>query len=123
MVRRRVSGEKKVIVEMDAIVEAAQAMRQGLLACDWDACGEALGAEGRSRRRLSPLVETPRIASLMAAASRAGALGGKVCGAGGGGCVVFIVRAGRRDEVEDALRRAGGKILPVRLARRGLVWE
>jgi D-glycero-alpha-D-manno-heptose-7-phosphate kinase len=98
-------------------------MRQGLLAADWDACGEALDAEGRARRGLSPLVETPRIAALMAAARRAGALGGKVCGAGGGGCVVFIARAGRKDSVEAALTRAGGRVLPARMARRGLVWE
>jgi D-glycero-alpha-D-manno-heptose-7-phosphate kinase len=123
MVRRRLSGERRITRLMDTIVKAAGAMRRGLLACDWDACGEALDAEGRARRQLSPLVETPRIVALMAAGRRAGALGGKVCGAGGGGCVVFIVRAGRREAVETALARAGGVVLPVRLARRGLVWE
>jgi D-glycero-alpha-D-manno-heptose-7-phosphate kinase len=123
MMKRRLSGESKVARLMDDIVEAARGMRQGLLAGDWDACGEALDAEGAARRRLSPLVETPRIAALMRAARSAGALGGKVCGAGGGGCVVFIARTGRRAAVEAALERAGGRILPVRLARRGVVWE
>ncbi len=123
MVRRRLSGEKRIARLMDEIAAASRAMRQGLLAADWDACGEALDAEGRARRGLSPLVETPRIAALMAAARRAGALGGKVCGAGGGGCVVFIARAGRKDSVEAALTRAGGRVLPARMARRGLVWE
>jgi D-glycero-alpha-D-manno-heptose-7-phosphate kinase len=123
MIRRRISGERKVAVHMQAIVEAASGMRRALLASDWDAAGEALDLEGRARRRLSPLVETPRIASLMRAARRAGAIGGKVCGAGGGGCVAFIVRAGRRASVEAALTKAGGKPLPVALARRGIVWD
>lgn len=123
MIRRRISGERRVARHMQSIVEAASGMRRALLAADWDAAGEALDAEGRARRRLSPLVETPRIATLMKAARRAGALGGKVCGAGGGGCVTFIVRAGRRESVEAALTRAGGRVLPVGLARRGIVWE
>lgn len=123
MMKRRLSGERKVTRLMDAIVDAAQGMRRGLLAGDWDACGEALDAEGRARRQLSPMVETARIAALMKAARDAGALGGKVCGAGGGGCVVFIARTGRRAGVVAALERAGGRILPVQLARRGIVWE
>jgi D-glycero-alpha-D-manno-heptose-7-phosphate kinase len=59
----------------------------------------------------------------MGAGRRAGAIGGKVCGAGGGGCVAFIVRAGRRESVERALARAGGRVLPVALAKRGIRWE
>ena len=123
MVRRRLSGEKRIATLMDRITRASREMRCALLACDWDACGEALDAEGRARSGLSPFVETPRISALIAAARRAGAIGGKVCGAGGGGCVVFVARAGRRETLESALTRAGGKILPVRVARRGLVWE
>jgi len=108
---------------MPANLGGGAGVRRGLRGSDWDAAGEALDLEGRARRRLSPLVETPRIASLMRAARRAGAIGGKVCGAGGGGCVAFIVRAGRRESVEAALTKAGGKPLPVALARRGIVWE
>src|SRR5262245_11500733 len=122
MIRRRISGHRRVTRHMQAIVEAASGMRRALLAADWDAAGEALDAEGRARRGLSPLVETPRIAALMKAARHAGAIGGKVCGAGGGGCVAFIVRSGRRASVEAALAKAGGRVLPVRLARRGIVW-
>lgn len=123
MMRRRLSGEKKIAGLMERIAEAAGAMRRGLLGCDWDVCGEALDAEWQARRRLSPLVETPSIAGLLAVGRRAGAIGGKVCGAGGGGCIVFIVRAGRKESVETALTRAGGSVLPVRLARQGVVWE
>jgi len=123
MIRRRISAEPRVTRHMQTIVDCAAAMRRALLAADWDAAGDALDIEGRARRGLSPLVETPRIASLMRAARRAGAIGGKVCGAGGGGCVTFIVRAGKKESVEAALTKAGGRVLPVKLARRGIVWE
>jgi len=77
MVRRRLSGEKRIATLMDRITRASREMRCALLACDWDACGEALDAEGRARSGLSPFVETPRISALIAAARRAGAIGGR----------------------------------------------
>ena len=45
----------------------------------------------------------------------------KVCGAGGGGCVVFMVRKDAKQRVAEALRQAGGRVLPFRVAREGLV--
>ncbi len=49
-----------------------------------------------------------------------GALAAKVCGAGGGGCVLFLVKPGAKPEVEDALSRLGGKIIPFAVSRTGL---
>src|SRR5581483_2251087 len=40
-------------------------------------------------------------------AMEAGAVGGKACGAGGGGCLLFFTAPGRQSEVSDALSRAG----------------
>jgi D-glycero-alpha-D-manno-heptose-7-phosphate kinase len=59
---------------------------------------------------LSPLVETPRIAVLMAAGRRAGALGGKVCGAGGGGFLLLYCEEPFQARVRTAL--AGLKETP-----------
>jgi D-glycero-alpha-D-manno-heptose-7-phosphate kinase len=68
-------------------------------------------------------VATPALRRAGDAARRAGALGVKVCGAGGGGCLVAFVRAGRRGAVSEAMARAGAAPLPVEPARRGLVVE
>ena len=67
--------------------------------------------EWRERQALAPGVTTPAIDRLFAAALAAGATAGKVCGAGGGGCVFFLVDPDRRDAVRVALTGAGARLL------------
>ena len=52
--------------------------------------------------------------------SRQGALAAKVCGAGGGGCVVFLTEPEDREHVSAAIRSYGGHVLPAMVARDGL---
>jgi D-glycero-alpha-D-manno-heptose-7-phosphate kinase len=54
-------------------------------------------------------------------AAKNGGRAAKVCGAGGGGCAVFMVREEARERVAEALREAGAHLLPFRVARDGLV--
>ena len=49
-----------------------------------------------------------------------GTLAAKVCGAGGGGCVVFLVAPGTKAAVEQVLARMGGQIIPFGVSRVGL---
>ena len=51
---------------------------------------------------------------------RVGALAGKVCGAGGGGCVAFIVPPAKKQSVMEELTSKGGQVLPFRFVSRGL---
>ncbi len=82
-------------------------------------------AEGRVRLLMAPGISTPAIEHLDAAVRHAGALGTKVLGAGGGGCVLVVLRDGREPAEDsaallDALATAGGRALPCRLAEAGL---
>ena len=45
---------------------------------------------------------------------------GKVCGAGGGGCVVLLIEPGARERVEKAVLDSGGELLPMRIDRQGV---
>ncbi len=56
----------------------------------------------------------------MARAMNAGALSAKVCGAGGGGCVVFFAEPASIPAVRDALDRAGARVLDYRVDMDGL---
>jgi D-glycero-alpha-D-manno-heptose-7-phosphate kinase len=95
-------------------------MRDALLAGDLDETGRLLGEEGRLRYSLAPSVATDALRAADVAARRAGALGAKVCGAGGGGCMVAFAREGGRDDVAEAITRTGATVLNVRAARRGV---
>ena len=57
---------------------------------------------------------------LIRSALKKGALAGKVCGAGGGGCVAFIVPPAKKKLVIEELTLKGGQVLPFRFVARGL---
>ena len=123
--RDRLEGSAPVRTALDEVA-AASAQLADLL--DSPARGdellagvaEAVEAEWRARRRLSPAVTCPEVDALVAAAREAGGRA-KVCGAGGGGCVVAVAgHAGERDSLASALEQAGGRILPARLCPQGV---
>jgi D-glycero-alpha-D-manno-heptose-7-phosphate kinase len=65
-------------------------------------------------------VTTPAIDALLAAARTAGATGGKVCGAGGGGCLFCLVEPDRKSAVADALTAGGATVLPCSIEAEGV---
>ncbi|MFH0822166.1 MAG: GHMP kinase, partial [Pseudomonadota bacterium] len=91
-----------------------------LLAGNLDELGLLVEREWNRRRELAPGVSTPNVEAIILAAREAGASGGKVCGAGGGGCIVNIVPPHRKAAVEAAIFEAGGTVMDFRLDPRGL---
>ncbi|MHC4934565.1 MAG: hypothetical protein ACYTGV_20545 [Planctomycetota bacterium] len=83
-------------------------MREAVVASDLPGVASALRREWQLRRDLSPVVSSDRIERLVAAGSDAGALAAKVCGAGGGGCLVLLVEDAADDAVRTAVTAAGG---------------
>jgi D-glycero-alpha-D-manno-heptose-7-phosphate kinase len=73
-------------------------------AIDVGALGRTLDASWRLKRDLASTITTPEIDGWYDAAMAAGAVGGKLCGAGGGGCMLFVVPHGRKEHVRAALR-------------------
>lgn len=65
--------------------------------------GELLDKTWQAKRALSPHVSNDKVDSIYQIAMRAGALGGKLCGAGGGGFLLFIVPEEKRAQVANAL--------------------
>ncbi len=85
----------------------------------WELLPELLAEEWANRRTLGEGVSTPRVEHLMATAHAAGGEASKLCGAGGGGCMVTYVQPERRSAVEQALQEAGADVLPFRIATEG----
>jgi len=113
-------GNRRVKGNLERIAAIARAMRAALEKRDWGEAGRLVREEWSFRRRNLPTISTPTIDRIIARALSNGALGGKVCGAGGGGCVAFLIEPDARVRVERAVRAAGGRLLPVGIARQGV---
>lgn len=71
------------------------------------AFGRLMNESWRIKRELAPGVTDAEIDAMYETALRAGALGGKLCGAGGGGFVLFVVPPSGHADVRAALRGSG----------------
>jgi D-glycero-alpha-D-manno-heptose-7-phosphate kinase len=117
---QRINGDPAAIAAFDGIRDAALGVREGLERHDWAAVAQHLANEWTHRKRLAPGVTTPEIDRLFARAEAAGARAGKVCGAGGGGCLFCLVDPDHRAAVAEALSVGGATVLPFALDGQGL---
>ncbi len=118
--KAHINGDKKIFRNFERIGEIAQAMHSAVAAADWKNVAKLLREEWKLRKTNAPKITTPLIEKLIKAATKNGALAAKVCGAGGGGCVLFFTEPDRREKVADAIRAQGGEVLPAKVARQGL---
>src|SRR5579859_8194925 len=88
--KSHIDGEKKIFHNFERIGEIARAMHHALSMADWKQVSKLIREEWKLRKTNAPRISTPMIEKLIAVALRQGALAAKVCGAGGGGCVVFL---------------------------------
>ena len=120
VMKGHVDGDRAIHRNFDRIASVATAMRGAIERQDWDEAGLLMREEWTSRKKNAPGITTPLIDQLITAARRAGSTGAKACGAGGGGCVVFMVEPDAKQKVADAVDKAGGQVLAAKVAPRGV---
>jgi D-glycero-alpha-D-manno-heptose-7-phosphate kinase len=118
--KQHINGDAQVVRNFDEIAAIAQAMRSALVSQRWDEVEKLITEEWTLRRTNAPGISTPLIDMLIEVAKRNGARTAKVCGAGGGGCVIALIEKGARQRVENAIRKHGGQPLEFRAAREGI---
>ncbi|MEW6281084.1 MAG: hypothetical protein AB1758_20890 [Candidatus Eremiobacterota bacterium] len=123
MLKRYIEKEGDTVQRLGAIAETAWDMRDALVRESLFEVGRALEREWNHRKGLADGVTTPEIDAMVQAARQAGALASKICGAGGGGCLLTLAVPDRRAEVEAALAAAGARVMQVGLDARGLELE
>ena len=115
-----IDGVKRVRKNFERIAEISNGVRKALEGSDWDELATLIRAEWKHRRTNAPGITTPFIDKLIAAAVKGGARAAKVCGAGGGGCVFFLVEKGSKAKVQQAIRATGAEVLDVKVAPKGV---
>jgi len=109
--RRYAEGDRATAKALDGLKDCALEMRDAVAKGRLATVGEILSRNWAHQRALGDGMETAAMRTLARAAAAAGAAGGKACGAGAGGCMVFLAKAGRAFGLAEALRQAGGRVL------------
>ncbi len=88
---------------MQSMVELVEPFACALEKGDIRQCGHLLAENWRLKQQMAPGISNPVIAKMHACAMQAGALAGKVCGAGGGGFLLLIVPRENQNKVFEAM--------------------
>jgi D-glycero-alpha-D-manno-heptose-7-phosphate kinase len=98
-----IESDGAVVARMQRMVDLAYEMRDLLIAGKLDAFGDALHRGWEMKRSISKQISTSAIDDIYAKARAAGALGGKLAGAGGGGFLLLYCPRSAQERVRKAL--------------------
>ncbi|UCD56863.1 MAG: hypothetical protein JSV16_13730 [Candidatus Hydrogenedentota bacterium] len=117
IIRNYIDNTRRTVGGMKRIKEIAVAMHACILERNWKEFACIVDQEWQNRRTLAEGVTNETVDAIMCAARDAGALASKLCGAGGGGCMITCIEPGDRSKVETDLTAAGAEVLPFRIVR------
>jgi D-glycero-alpha-D-manno-heptose-7-phosphate kinase len=118
--KAHIDGKGVIQKNLEMISKVAQQMRGALEKANWREVGRLMREEWAFRKKNLPTISTKTIDRIVEGARKNAALAGKVCGAGGGGCVVLLIEPDSRQKVEEAVATAGGQLLPMKIDRSGV---
>ncbi len=105
-----ITGKTKAIEAMHAIKHEALTMKECLLKGDFTGIVEALKQGWKNKKRSSKAISNLHIDKIYEAAIKAGALAGKISGAGGGGFFLFFVPPDKRMDLIRVLNKFEGQV-------------
>lgn len=115
-----IQEQQKHVSEGDGCaIDATHQLKQGaidmkwaLLKGDMRSFAKILGASWENKKKMAAAINNPAIQKAMDVAMAAGAVSGKVSGAGGGGFIMFMVEPTKKKKVVKALEKLDGYVMP-----------
>ena len=114
------SKNEKSIEAMHHLKEQAKMMKEALLKGKLDEIGKILDYGFAQKRLMAENISNSTIESIYDAAKAAGATGGKISGAGGGGFMIFYCPGNTRYAVINTLNNFGGQVKKYSFTKYGL---
>jgi D-glycero-alpha-D-manno-heptose-7-phosphate kinase len=111
---------EKSIEAMHQLKEQAKMMKESLLKGKLNELGEILDFGFQQKRKMAANISNSNIEELYESAKKAGATGGKISGAGGGGFMIFYCPGNTRHAVKEALLQFGGEVKNYTFTKYGL---
>ncbi len=119
-VRGYVEGRTSTVHALDETKALALEMKRALLLGRLDDVGELLDRAWAQKKEFTRGITSRRIDSIYRAARGAGAQGGKLTGAGGGGFMVLLCEFSRKRDVAREVERRGCQVVNFGFEKRGL---
>jgi len=120
VMKKALDGNYAVRDKLKKIAEIAKKMDKALTEGQLKKVANLFDQEWQARKKLAPTISTQQMNKLVSGAMKKGAQAAKVCGAGGGGCIAFIVPSKMKESVSLELIRLKGRVIPFRFVQRGL---
>jgi D-glycero-alpha-D-manno-heptose-7-phosphate kinase len=105
---------------MHQLKKQAVMMKEAVLKGELEEIGEILDYGWRFKKQMAEGITNPLIDKIYESAMLAGASGGKISGAGGGGFMIFYCPGNSRSEVIKAVEAFGGQVKRYEFTERGL---
>lgn len=113
-------GSAASVEAMHRIKELAVAMKEAILKGELNRLGELLNLSWENKKKMAQGITNQWLDEIYDTAMKAGATGGKITGAGGGGFMFFYCPGNSRFNVIDALQKFEGSARRYEFTRTGL---
>jgi D-glycero-alpha-D-manno-heptose-7-phosphate kinase len=111
---------KKSIDAMHSLKEQSIRMKEALLCGEIDSIGKILHYGWEHKKAMAEGISNPQLEKIYNAALKAGATGGKISGAGGGGFMIFYAPYNNKFNVIETLNTLGGRVMRYNFTNHGL---
>lgn len=113
--------DEKSIEAMHQLKEQAKMMKEALLKGRISEIGKILDYGFLQKRKMAANISNDGIEKMYEAAKKAGASGGKISGAGGGGFMIFYCPGNTKHEVQKSLMTFGGITRSYSFTQHGMI--
>jgi len=104
IMKEQIASIEKVMAHYAKMKEMAYSCYEALESGDIELAGRIIGQSWNIKKQMGNGIATPEIDAMYERAIAAGAYGGKITGAGGGGFFLFLVDPEKRENVKQALQ-------------------
>ncbi len=118
--RNVIDKKDKSIEAMHQLKHQSQMMKEAILKGRLHEIGEILDFGFRQKRQMAEGISTDVVENIYDAAKKAGATGGKISGAGGGGFMIFYCPGNSKYDVMETLEKFGGHCKSYQFVDHGL---